>query len=333
MRITVLYGGPSAEREVSLVSGRAVIDALRQVGHEVFASDVSPTDLSGLDRPADVIFPVLHGAFGESGELQEILEQRGLPFVGSGSLASRTGMDKVATKRAWQRAGLPTPAYEVINRAAPAATIGAPCVVKPIDSGSSIDVAICKSQFDADVACDAVLLNHETALVERFIDGPELTVGLLEEEPLDPIRIVVQREFFDYAAKYKGCGTEHRFDTALPASVNERVRELAREANRVLGCRDLARVDVMLDKDLEPYLLEINTLPGFTPTSLLPEAAQHRGMSFGELVDRLVRRAHARGCDKRAEVFVAEGVDVALPTVAVRETTQLKRRPPARKTA
>src|SRR5689334_20276743 len=108
MRVTVLYGGPSAERAVSLVSGKAVIDALRAVGHHVFASDVSPTDLSGLDEPSDVIFPVLHGAFGESGELQDILEQRGLPFVGSGSIASRLGMDKVKTKRAWRDAGLPT---------------------------------------------------------------------------------------------------------------------------------------------------------------------------------------------------------------------------------
>jgi len=316
MRVTVLYGGPSAERAVSLVSGKAVIDALRTVGHEVFASDVSPADLSGLHHPADVIFPVLHGAFGESGELQEILQQRGLPFVGSGSVASRLGMDKVQTKRVWRDAGLPTAPWEVITRAAPAATLGAPCVVKPIDSGSSIDVAICKSQLDADLACDAVLANHETAMVERFIDGPELTVGLLEEQPLDPIRILVQREFFDYDAKYKGCGTEHRFDTGLPPRVTERCRELAREANRVLGCRDLARVDVMLDHDLEPYLLEINTLPGFTPTSLLPEAAAHAGISFGQLVDRLVRRAYARGADLAMDGFVT-GASVAVPTVAL----------------
>src|ERR1700733_6110701 len=115
MRVTVLYGGPSAEREVSLVSGRAVIEGLKSMGHEVFASDVSPDDLSGLDHGADVIFPVLHGSFGESGELQEILEQRKLPFVGSGSKASRLGMDKVATKEAWQKAGLPTPAWKVVT--------------------------------------------------------------------------------------------------------------------------------------------------------------------------------------------------------------------------
>ena len=116
MKVTVLYGGPSAEREVSLISGKAVIEGLRSMGHEVFTSDVSPTDLAGLDRPADVVFPVLHGEFGESGELQEILEQRKLPFVGSGSRASRIGIDKVDTKREWEKAGLPTPAYEIVTR-------------------------------------------------------------------------------------------------------------------------------------------------------------------------------------------------------------------------
>ena len=116
MKVTVLYGGPSAEREVSLVSGKAVINGLKSMGHDVFGSDVSPTDLSGLDHPCDVIFPVLHGAFGESGELQEILESKHLPFVGSSSKASRLGMDKVATKHAWQRAGLPTPPYTVLDK-------------------------------------------------------------------------------------------------------------------------------------------------------------------------------------------------------------------------
>src|SRR5580698_6182652 len=142
MRVTVLYGGPSAEREVSLVSGKAVIDGLRSMGHEVFASDVSPADLSGLDHPADVIFPVLHGSFGESGELQEILEQRGLPFVGSGSKAARLGMDKVSTKRAWEAAGLPTPKYRIVTAEDGEISIPFSCVVKAISSGSSIDVFV-----------------------------------------------------------------------------------------------------------------------------------------------------------------------------------------------
>src|SRR5438105_15833496 len=207
MRITVLYGGPSAEREVSLVSGSAVIEGLQSMGHEVFGSDVSPEDLSGLDRPADVIFPVLHGQFGESGELQEILEQRRLPFVGSGSAASRLGMNKANTKVAWENAGLPTPRWLYVNGDTFDADVGpeglfAPCVVKAVDSGSSIDVFICKTLADAQAAVARVVAKTGTALVEEFIKGPELTVGLLEERPLAPIRIVPKREFFDYEAKY-----------------------------------------------------------------------------------------------------------------------------------
>lgn len=295
MRVTVLYGGPSAEREVSLVSGGAVIAGLKSMGHDVFGSDVSPTNLSGLDRPADVIFPVLHGQFGESGELQEILEQRGLAFVGSGSKASRLGMNKVETKKVWRQAGLPTPAYRVIRRGEPIGEIPGSCVVKAIDSGSSIDVYVCKAPAElpaaAKSAIEKVLSRHDAVLVEQFIDGIELTVGLLEERPLAPIRIVPKGEFFDFEAKYKANDTEHRFDTGLPTAVVEKCRELARSANAVVAARDLARVDIMLDQSNNPYLLEINTLPGFTPKSLLPEAAKHGGIDFGPLVDRLAKRA------------------------------------------
>jgi D-alanine-D-alanine ligase len=298
MRVTVLYGGPSAEREVSLISGRAVIDGLREMGHDVFGSDISPNDLSALDHPCDVIFPVLHGEFGESGELQEILEARKLAFVGSGSRASRLGINKLETKRAWERANLPTPKYAVLARQAGATPpISVPCVVKAIASGSSIDVAVCKTREQYDQAVANILAKHEKVLVEQCIEGPELTVGLLEEKPLSPIRIVPKAEFFDYEAKYKSAETEHHFDTGLPANVVEECRELARRANEVVGARDLARIDIMIDRQNRPYLLEINTMPGFTPKSLLPEAAMHAGIEFGPLVDRLVRRAHARGGD------------------------------------
>lgn len=298
MKVTVLHGGPSDEREVSLVSGRAVIDALRSMGHEVFPSDVSPADLSGLDHPADVIFPVLHGQFGESGEVQEILEQRGMPFVGSGSKASRLGMNKVDTKRAWEAAGLPTPPYRIIHRGEAIGELPASCVVKAIASGSSIDVHVCKSPPTARAAVEAVLARHEVAMVEQFIDGFELTVGLLEEQPLSIIRIVPKGDFFDHHAKYTATDTEHRFDTGLPESVLRHCQQLAQKANTIVGARDLARIDIMLDQSHQPYLLEINTLPGFTPKSLLPEAAAHDGIPFGVLVDRLVRRAMARGNDE-----------------------------------
>ena len=304
MKVTVLYGGPSAEREVSLVSGKAVIEALRSMGHAVFPSDVSPTDLSGLDQPADVIFPVLHGAFGESGELQEILEQRRLPFVGSGSRASRLGMDKVAAKQAWERAGLPTAPWELLTPKTYEAphrldALGLPCVVKAVDGGSSIDVYICRTAPEADAACRKVLAKYGRALVERFIRGTELTVGILEDKPLEPIRITTSRDFYDFEAKYKGNYTEYHFDLNLPDAVVQRVRETARRAHETLGCRHLSRVDVMVDEQHQPYLLEINTLPGFTAKSLLPKAAKHAGIEFGPLVDRLVKRAcedHRASC-------------------------------------
>ncbi|HZN68118.1 MAG TPA: D-alanine--D-alanine ligase, partial [Tepidisphaeraceae bacterium] len=286
---------------VSLVSGKAVIEGLQSMGHEVFASDVSPEDLSGLDRPADVIFPVLHGQFGESGELQEILEQRRLPFVGSGSAASRLGMNKANTKVTWENAGLPTPKWLYVNADTADPSTGsveglfAPCVVKAVDSGSSIDVFICRTTDQARDAVKKVVSKNGRALVEQFIKGTELTVGILEEKPLAPIRIKAPEGFYDYEAKYKGQQTEYHFDLGVPADVVEKVRELGRKAHEVVGCRDLSRVDVMLDEQHRPYLLEINTLPGFTPRSLLPKAAKQAGIEFGPLVDRLVKRAYARG--------------------------------------
>ncbi|MDB5294538.1 MAG: ddl [Phycisphaerales bacterium] len=302
MKVTVLRGGPSAEREVSLVSGAAVAAGLREAGHDVFESDVSPTDLAGLDAAADVIFPVLHGAFGESGELQEILEARGLPFVGSGSKSSKVGIDKVATKKVWEAAGLPTPPYAVLRKGDPVpAMADGPCVVKAVGSGSSIDVFICKdpktAAADARAAIAKVFASHEVCLVEKFVTGPELTVGLLEEKALAPIRIVPASGVFDFEAKYKRNDTEHRFDTGLPPETIKQCQDLCERANAVLGCMDLARIDVMLDEGagLTPYLLEINTLPGFTPKSLLPEAAAHGGVPFPKLVDRLARRAAERG--------------------------------------
>ena len=299
MKVTVLFGGPSAEREVSLVSGRSVIEGLKQAGHDVHPSDISPTDLAGLQRPADVVFPVLHGQFGESGELQEILEQRGLTFVGSGSIASRCGMNKDQAKRVWQRAGLPTAEHEVIGSIidAPGAIrrIGVPCVVKPVDSGSSIDVYICKTAQAAEQNCEKVVAKHGEAMVERFIKGTEITVGILEEKALSPIRITTSHEFFDYQAKYVGNDAKHDFNLGLPSNVVAELQELARMAHLTLGCRDLSRVDFIVDAQNRPYLLEINTMPGFTPKSLLPEAAGHDGIDFARLVDRLVCRAYNRG--------------------------------------
>lgn len=300
MRITVLCGGPSAEREISLKSGAGVAAALRQAGHEVFVSDVSPFDLSGLDTPADVIFPVLHGDFGESGELQEILEARGLAFVGSGSTASALGMDKVATKRAWRSAGLPTPLWRVLGDGDleadgfKADALGLPVVVKAIRSGSSIDVFVCRTAADVLAAAADLIARHGECLMEAFVPGSELTIGLLEGKALPPIRIDTDHAFFDYSAKYTTGGATHRFELGLPAATVAECERVAVRANDVLGCRDLARVDLRITPAGEVMLLEINTMPGFTNVSLLPEAAARAGVSFPVLVDRLVTVAAAR---------------------------------------
>ncbi|HWP40197.1 MAG TPA: ATP-grasp domain-containing protein, partial [Tepidisphaeraceae bacterium] len=235
----------------------------------------------------------------ESGELQEILEERGLAFVGSGSAASRAGMNKDHAKRLWARAGIPTAAHELV--AAPADVnpsvdrIGLPCVIKPIDSGNRIDVFICKTPADARQRCHEVLERHGAVMVEKFISGIEITVGILEERPLSPIRITTSREFFDYQAKYVGNDAQHHFDLNLPATVVSQIKEIARRAHETLGCRDLSRVDLIVDQQMRLYVLEINTMPGFTPKSLLPEMAAHDGIPFSRLVDRLVCRAYARG--------------------------------------
>lgn len=310
MKITVLYGGPSAERDISLLSGQSVIDGLRKAGHDVFGSDVSPDDLAGLDHPADVLFPALHGKFGESGELQEILENRGMPFVGSGSKASRLGMDKVQTKQIWQQMKLPSPPYELltpmdISRSGGPKYIAAPCVVKPVDSGSSIDVFICKTDEDARQASQTVVGRHGRALVEQYIKGAEVTVAIFEERALSPIRITTNHEFFDYSAKYVGDDAQHHFDLHLPATLSRQMQEIAARAHGVCGCRDLSRVDMMVDEKRRPWLLEINTMPGFTPKSLLPEAAAHDGIPFAQLVDRLVCRAYKRARTPDAKRHVA----------------------------
>ena len=300
MRVTVLAGGPSNEREISLTSGRAVAAALKEAGHVVHLADAEPQDLSALGVPADVIFPVLHGEWGESGELQEILEALDLPFVGSGSAASRLGINKVETKRLWQLAGLPTPPFRLIETPSVRQAPG-PCVVKPVSGGSSIDCFLRRTapEATADVSepVSYLVAKYGHCMVEQYIDGWELTVGILFDQALPPIWIDPgEGQWFDYQQKYSPKGAAHRFD--LPPVMDEqgvaRLQQMCLEAHQIIGARDLSRVDVMIDRAGKPFLLEINTMPGFTGRSLLPDAARHAGMSFSELCDALVSNASRR---------------------------------------
>ncbi len=294
LSITVLAGGPSAEREVSLDSGRAVAEALQKRGHEVVLADISSGDLRALDRAADVVFPALHGTFGEDGQVQRIMEQRRLRFVGSGSAASAICIDKIETKRRLAEAGFPTPHWDEVARETPAADyppFRRPVVVKPVDQGSSVHTIIVRKAAEYAPAIATVLEHYERAMIEDFIKGDEITVGLLDGEPLPPICIRPKRGFYDYEAKYQDDRTEYLFDTNHPPEVFRQAAELSRRAWEILGCRHLARVDWMVDQDHRLWFLEINTMPGFTSHSLVPKAAARVGISFEELTERLVRMA------------------------------------------
>ena len=297
-RVTVLCGGPSSEREVSLQSGAAVAEALRR-RHDVTVRDIGPDDLSALDVAADVVFPALHGAFGEDGALQGILEQRGIRFVGSGSAASALAMDKHESKLRVQKMGLPTAEWEVIHPAEQP-RLRPPCVVKPVDQGSSVCTFVVRDAADLEPAIARVCGQFGRALVERFVDGDEITVGIVGEpqagkpaipRPLPPICIRPKRGFYDYVAKYEDEATEYLFDAGHPAELYAQLARMSLAVFAEFGCRHLARIDWMVDRAARPYFLEVNTLPGFTAHSLVPKAAQRLGVSFEELVDRLVRIA------------------------------------------
>lgn len=290
--IIVLAGGPGVEREVSLLSGQAVSEALTRLGHRVSVCDIHPDDLSALERPADLVFVALHGEFGEDGEVQAELEARGGRYTGSLVAASRAAMDKVQAKRAFGQAHIPTPSYVVVeasDRANFDAPSWVPAVVKPVGSGSSVDTTIARTADGLRAAVSQVVESYSQALVERYIDGPELTVGILGELALPVCEIRTKREFYNYEAKYIDDDTQYLFDLDLPAGLLRRVQELSVAAHKALGCRVFSRVDWMVDAEtLEPFVLEVNTIPGFTSHSLLPKAAARIGLNFDDLCQRIV---------------------------------------------
>ena len=301
LTIGVLMGGCSRERKVSLESGQAVAEALADLGHDVRPSDVRPGDLvPDLFRGMDVAFLALHGAWGEDGQVQAVLDGLGVCYTGSGPEASRLAMDKPAAKQRFSEAGVPTPAFRL---AAPGdevmldeafRTLGPGLVVKPVAEGSSIDVAMCSGRRPLRAAAKVVWKRGEPALVERRIKGRELTVAVLGRDALPIIEIRVPRGWYNYRAKYKSRRTKFVFEHSLSADLEARVVEVSLAAHDALGCRDLSRVDLILDADGQPQVLEVNTIPGFTSHSLVPKAAARAGMSFGRLCQRIVALALER---------------------------------------
>ena len=298
LELTVLSGGPSAEREVSLAGGRAVADALESLGHRVHRADIGPGDLAALEVPADLVFIVMHGVFGEDGQVQQLLDHRGITYCGSGPAASALALDKVATKKRFIEAKIPTPAFDVVTPDRVAEVVegwSLPAVVKPVADGSSVDCHIVRDAGTLESKLEDMTTRYGRCLLEQYVNGPELTVGILGDEALPPIEIRSAREFYDYQAKYEDDDTEYLFEIDLPASLLEEIRAKSLEAHRVLGCRDFSRVDWMVDADThQPYALEVNTIPGFTDHSLLPKAAALAGIGFAELCQRIVDLASRR---------------------------------------
>ena len=293
-RIGVLMGGLSEERAVSLRSGAAVSQALRDIGYPVIELDV------GKDLPArlvaeriDLAFIALHGRYGEDGCVQGLLESMFIPYTGSGVLASSVGMEKVFTKQVFVAHGLPTPAWAAFTTApeALAATLpfGYPCVVKPSCEGSSVGIHICKSRAEFEAAIADASKYAGKLLVEQYIKGREVQGAVLDDEALGAIEIVPAREFYDYQAKYgPNSGTKYLFPAPVPPEVYEKVNQTCLAAHRALGCSGSSRSDVIITPDGQTLLLEVNTLPGMTNSSLLPKIAAGRGIGFPQLCERLL---------------------------------------------
>ena len=302
LNITVLMGGPSRERDVSLLSGRAIAEALERIGHYVTRADISPDETSALDEAdIDVVFIALHGDFGESGRVQELCERRGLGYIGSPPRPSALALDKADAKQLFRRAGLSTPDWIVVEEhhspadtARRAEAMGMPVVVKPVDGGSSVDVTIARNAADRDDCLAGLMDTYARAMLEQFVDGRELTVSILDEHVLPVLQIIPPGTFYDKEAKYTDCGTRYVFDHGLDEQTVRAVKADSLMAHRTLNCRDLSRVDLILDDRNVPHLLEVNTIPGFTGHSLLPMAAAKVGISFERLVDGIVAMAAAR---------------------------------------
>jgi D-alanine-D-alanine ligase len=327
MKIAVLMGGTTSEREISLRTGRGMAQALRRLGHEVVAVDAANGRLlaageeeraappgNALEiagpaalvsaaalRDAEVVLIALHGGAGENGTLQALLDLAGKAYTGSGVMASALAMNKAMSKRVFEHAGVPTPPWTLVQaegltaamlRAAdipPAVeTLGLPLVVKPNEEGSTFGLTILREWAAMPAAfAEAARFGHEI-LLEKFIDGRELTVAVAGEQALPIVEIRPKSGFYDYEAKYSAGRSEYFCPADLPEPLAEQIRELGLRASRVLDCRGVTRVDFRLDPRDRPWCLEVNTIPGMTPTSLVPMAARAAGLSYQQVVQRML---------------------------------------------
>lgn len=297
LTIAVLAGGDSAERTISLRSGAAVSRALIERGHSVVNVDPAVVDLRQQDWTGiHAAFIALHGKFGEDGQVQQVLEAAGMPYTGSGVQASRLAFSKSASKERFLQHHVLTPPYILIHEADTAEQIlkharslGFPLVVKPDTQGSSLGVTFVHSPDDLPTALTRCFHLDSFGVLETAVAGTEWTVGLIDDTVLPPILIETPRPFFDYQAKYEDDATQYKFESDVPADVVRRIEQTALNACRALGTRGIARVDLILDRFQRAWVLEVNTVPGFTDHSLVPKAAARLGQSLGELCERTIR--------------------------------------------
>ncbi|MFT4687828.1 MAG: D-alanine-D-alanine ligase [Limisphaerales bacterium] len=300
LNITVMLGGPSAEREVSLSTGAGVALALREAGQNV--TELDPQD-TGWQLPpeTDVVFLALHGTYGEDGKVQTELDQLGIPYTGCDAESSRVAFDKALSKEAFVAAGVPTAPFEVLTKDSDLAEIlkgkfCPPVVLKPVCQGSSVGLQFVEREDEFPKQLRDSLRHGDRILLEPRIDGREVTVGVIDDALLPVVEICPKEGTYDFANKYTVGATEYHCPADLPEAITARIQENALQAFKALGCRDYARVDLMLTKESEVLVLEVNTLPGMTETSLLPKAAVVAGMSYQELCMKMIQLA----CDRES---------------------------------
>jgi D-alanine-D-alanine ligase len=289
-KITVLMGGPSPEREVSLRTGAACVEALREAGYEVTGVVVEDENFVVPDG-TDLAFLSMHGTFGEDGQVQDILNARGIPFTGANAETSRITIDKEKTKECFRRAGVPTPAGQLVHNVEEA-TVPLPVFIKPNSQGSSVGSRAATTREELVAAITDALKYDASVLVEQFIQGRELTVGVLGDQVLPIIEIRPLEGFYDYTNKYTKGKTEYFCPAEIPAELTAQIQKYALAAHHSAGNTVYSRIDFLLESD-QPYCLEINTIPGMTATSLLPKAAAAVGITFPELCRQIVELSWA----------------------------------------
>jgi len=295
-KVAVLLGGKSSEREVSLMSGTAVLEALRRQGVDAHPFDTGERSLSDLAAEKfDRAFVILHGRYGEDGTVQGALDLMGIPYTGSGVLACALAMDKWRTKLIWKAVGIPTPRFEMLSEnsdfEACAQTLGLPLIVKPAREGSTIGLTKVTKAKELRGAYREAAKHDSLVLAEEFVDGPELTAAILGEQSLPLVRIEAPGHNYDYHAKYFSDETKYFCPSGIDSALEQRITQLCAEAYRAIGCSGWGRVDVMVDANGEPWILEVNTVPGMTAHSLVPMAAKAAGLSFDALVMRILEGA------------------------------------------